>query len=38
MAGCCGGKAAGFKKSRGFYIGDDPGRRVLINDDAINYP
>jgi len=24
-------------KSRGFYIGDISGR-VLINDDAINYP
>ena len=31
------GKAAGFMKSCGFYIGDIPGR-VSINDDAINYP
>jgi hypothetical protein len=31
------GEAAGFMKSRGFYIGDVPGR-VSINYDAINYP
>jgi hypothetical protein len=35
--GCGAGKAAGFMKSYGFYVGDVPGR-VSINDDAINYP